>query len=119
MNTPKRSLEARNGRSAHMAKVNPPSTTRRILGDPRGASLEIEVTIRNTAGRRERANSRRYAPSQGFRVCTLASCRSGCSVYSWLGGAPVPDRRMCDASWAWRGGYGRIAFGVGGGCLGL
>src|SRR5262249_22163138 len=81
-----------------------PSTTRRILGDPRGASLEIEVTIRNTAGRRERANSRRYAPSQVFRVCTLASCRSGCSVYSWLGGAPVPDRRMCDASWACRRG---------------
>ena len=26
---------------------------------------------------------------------------------------------MCDASWAWRGGYGRIAFGVGSGCWGL
>jgi hypothetical protein len=36
----------------------------------------------------------RYAPSQVFRACPLTSCRSGCSVYSWLGRAPVADRRV-------------------------
>jgi hypothetical protein len=53
-----------------------------------------DITLSDGAGPRERAPTRRYAPSQVFWACPLASCRSGCSVYSWLGRAPVADRRV-------------------------
>jgi len=53
-----------------------------------------DITLSDGARPRERAPTRRYAPSQVFRACPLASCRSGCSVYSWLGRAPVANRRV-------------------------
>jgi hypothetical protein len=66
--------------------------TRRSAGI--GATPVGGITLSDGEDHEERAPSRRYAPSQVFRACLLASCRSGCCVYSWLGRAPVADRRV-------------------------
>ena len=71
-----------------------PTCCARIDPDPRSLTCSRRGITRSDGGSRgERAPSRRCAPSQVFRACLLASCRSGCSVYSWLGRAPVADRR--------------------------
>src|SRR6266568_1646628 len=50
------------------------------------AASTTGITLSDEGGQGERARSRRYAPSQVFRACPLASYRSGCSVSpGWAG----------------------------------